>query len=310
MINVEQNVPLGPMTTMKVGGPAKYFVRVSAPEEITDAIEFAHEKRLPTFILGGGANIIFSDKGFDGLVIKCESHDIDTNEDGTITVSAGVPLGKVVAAAGAKGFSGIEWAAGIPGTVGGAVRGNAGAFGGETKDIVNEVSFLDVDSKKVETIGNVDCKFGYRDSIFKHNGNVIVSVKIKLTPGQDSEKLQAKAQEYVQYRTQRHPLEYPSAGSIFKNVPVDNVPQKYLDEFKDAIKNDPFPIVPVAKIIAEAGLAGEKIGGAQVSEKHTNYIINTGNATSADIIALIKKVKDAVRQKYQIELEAEPQIVE
>jgi len=309
MIIIDENVPLAPLTTLKVGGPAKHFARVSTIQDITEALERAEQNHWPIFILGGGSNIIFSDKGFDGLVIKCDMDELDIRSDGTIIAGATVPMGKIVAVAGERGLGGIEWAAGIPGTIGGAVRGNAGAFGGEIKDIIKEVTYIDTDSKKAIALSNADCLFGYRDSVFKKRGGIIVFVKLKLIPNQDPQEIKKIAQEHMQYRAQKHPLEYPSAGSIFKNVSVSEVPEQYLDGFKDSIKNDPEPVVPAAKIIAEAGLSGTKVGDAEVSSKHTNYIINKGDATANDVISLIQKVRETVKSKFDIDLSPEPQIV-
>ena len=307
MINIEENVPLAPLTTFKVGGPAKYFTRVSSTEELHNAIQFIRDKKVPIFILGGGSNLVISDSGFDGLVIKIDIKDIKT--DGSkIICGAGVPFGVIVGSSMQNSFAGLEWAAGIPGTVGGAVRGNAGAFGGETKDVVASVTSINPDSGKIYNRDNSECGFGYRDSIFKHNGEVIIGATFTLVKG-DSQKIQKVAKEHIAYRQEKHPIEFPCAGSVFKNVVADSVTSDVREIFKDSIKTDPFPVIPAAKIIAEAGLSGKKNGGAEVSAKHTNYIINSDNAKADDIVNLINEVRQRVWDKYKIELEIEPQLV-
>jgi len=307
MIKIEENVALAPMTTFKVGGPAKYFVRVASADDLKEAIKFSKDKNLPIFILGGGSNLIISDRGFNGLVIKIDIKDIKI-DDGKITCGAAIPFGLVVNKTMQNSLTGLEWAAGIPGTIGGAVRGNAGAFGGETKDVIQSVKSIDSDSGKTISRDNNECKFGYRDSIFKHNNEIVVEVELLLKKG-DRSKIEKIVQEHVQYRQQKHPIEFPCAGSVFKNIPADSVSDEVRELFKDSIKIDPFPVVPAAKIIAEAGFSGTKIGGAQVSQKHTNYIVNAGNAKADDIIKLINLIKNTVQEKYQITLEIEPQLI-
>lgn len=326
MINIEENVPLAPMTTFKVGGSAKYFVRVSLADDIKEAIDFAKDKDLPIFILGGGSNLIVSDDGFDGLVVKIDIRDfkIDSGKSSTplcqgyegqvssdnklITAGAAVPLGLVVNEAVKNGLGGLEWAAGIPGTVGGAVRGNAGAFGGETKDAVYCVKSINTDTGEIVSRENGQCKFGYRDSIFKHNNEIVVDVTFTLKKS-DADRIKKIFDEHITYRQQKHPIEFPCAGSVFKNIADDSVSSDVRKIFEDSIKTDPFPVIPAAKIIAEAGLSGKKIGDAQISTKHTNYIINTGNAKADDIVNLIDEVRQTVWNKYKIELEIEPQLV-
>jgi len=307
MVKIEENIALAPYTTFKVGGPAKHFCRVSDVSELREALKMARESGWAIFILGGGSNLIIGDRGFKGLVIKIELRDIQVT-DGTIICGAGVPLGALVNTAAQSGLSGLEWAAGIPGTVGGAVRGNAGAFGGETKDIIDQVISINPATGNETKHDNKQCGFEYRGSIFKKNDEIIVEARIKLKKGVKS-KISQEIHDHINYRTQRHPHEYPSAGSVFKNVPADELPDKARLDFADVIKTDPFPVVPAAAIIARAGLAGYKIGSAQVSSKHTNYIVNVDHATAGDIIKLIKHIQKIVKQKYNIALIPEQQII-
>ena len=253
---IKTNIPLKNYTTFKIGGKAKYFFEAKTKKDLIKAITSAKKLKLPFFILGGGSNLLVSDKGFNGLVIKF-----------------GQPLALYVS-------KGLEWAAGIPGTIQGAVYGNAGAFGKSMKDVVERVEVFDVDTEKIKIFKNKDCQFGYRDSIFKKKKNlVILSVKIK--SGKSNLK---KIKEYLNYRKEHHP-QLPSAGSVFKNVGE----------------------TPAAILIHQAGLTGKKIGDAQISEKHSNFIVNLGKAKAKDVLKLIKLVKKKVKERFKINLEEEIQ---
>jgi len=264
----KKNVLLENYTTFKIGGLAKYFFIAKTKEDLIKAIKLAKKLKLPFFILGGGSNLLVSDRGFNGLVIKF-----------------GQPLSSYVS-------KGLEWAAGIPGTVQGAVCGNAGAFGKSMKDAVKSVEVFDIKREKVEIFKNKDCQFGYRDSIFKKKKNlVIISVKIK--SGKSDRK---KIKEYLDYRKQRHPR-LPSAGSVFKNPAPSSGAGRGVGE------------TPAAILIHRAGLTGKKIGDAQISEKHSNFIVNLGNAKAKDVKKLIKLVKQKVKNKFGIVLEEEIQFL-
>lgn len=308
MIELREGVELAPYTTFKVGGPAKKFVIVKNIEELQEALTLAMQNKWPVFILAGGSNIIVSSKGFDGLVIKIEilSKIVSNNR---IISGSGAMMSDLVSMATTQGLSGLEWAGGLPGTLGGAVRGNAGCFGSEIKDIIDMVISVDRTSGQVISRSARQCQFSYRSSIFKEKDNeVIVSISLKLGKG-DPGKLQKIAQEHIDYRLKKHPMEYPSAGSVFKNVPVSAAPDDVAEKYKSYIKSDPFPIIPAGKLIADAGLAGLKEGGAEVSDKHSNYIVNKKNAKPEEIVTLIKAVRKAVREKFGIVLEVEQHIV-
>lgn len=308
MIHIQENVALAPYTTFHVGGPARRFVTVKNLEELQEAIDQANEFGWPIFVLAGGSNLIISSAGFDGLVIHAQliSHGLDGQK---LMSGAATSMAALVDASIEAGLAGLEWAGGLPGTIGGAIRGNAGAFAGEIKDVAEHVTSVDTRSGKVITRSNEQCQFSYRDSIFKKNGHeVIVSASLGLKPG-DKEELRKIADEHIQYRQDRHPLEHPNAGSIFKNTPVEKIPAEHLPQFQAVVKNDPFPVVPTAKIIADAGLAGLSVGDIQVSTKHTNYMVNLGSGTGEQIVALIREVKSRIKTKFNIELEVEPELV-
>lgn len=304
----QENVPLAAYTTFKVGGSARYFAVVKTIEELRAALSLAAEKNLPILIMAGGSNLIISSKGFDGLVIFVQFGGVKI-EDDILTAGAAATMEKLVDSAISKSLAGLEWAGGLPGTFGGAIRGNAGAFGGEIKDAVARVTTVNFHTGALKNWTNNDCQFGYRDSIFKQEpSEVIVLARLQLAHG-DGAELRHIADEHIRYRQERHPLEYPNSGSIFKNVPVENVPPETRKIFEASVKTDPFPVIPTARIIADASLKGVRVGDAQVSEKHSNYIVNLGAATGEDIVALIKKVQNVVQEKFSIKLEVEPELV-
>ncbi len=308
-LRIEENVPLAPLTTFKIGGPAKYFTEVKTEAELLKALELARKNSWPIFILAGGSNLIVSDNGFDGLVINLELGTSDLELDnGQLVASASVSMERLVNESIASGLAGLEWAGGLPGSFGGAVRGNAGCFGAEMKDIVTSVTSINIETGDKITRSHDDCQFEYRGSYYKYHPEIIVSATVQLQPG-DKTELRRIADEHIQYRLARQPLEYPNAGSIFKNIPLELVPKEHLPLFADAIKDDPFPIVPTAKIIAVAGLKGMRVGDAQLSMKHSNYIVNLGQATSDDVAELIKQIQLSIKSSYQIDLEVEPQFV-
>lgn len=299
---VQKHVLLAPYTTFRIGGHAKYFLIAETNEDITRAVEAAREINIPFFILAGGSNVLVSDKGFNGLVIYIQNTKFEIKKD-RMYAQAGVVFGTIVKEAGEQGLAGLEWAGGLPGSVGGAIRGNAGAFGGEVKDTLAEAECLDTEGT-IRTLSNAECKFSYRSSVFKEKNWIVLSGTFQLQKG-DKETIQRLAQEHIQYRKDRHPLEYPNAGSIFKNCNVKKMPAPVQKQFRKKIKEDPFPVIPAAVLVANAGLAGMRVGDAQISEKHTNYIVNRGNASSNDVLSLIKKVKNVIQKKFGVELEEE-----
>lgn len=304
---VERDVLLAPYTTFRIGGPAKYFFAASTKEDIQKAQKTAQKLKVPFFVLGDGSNILISDKGFKGLVILLRNRTYKLLGT-TLYAEAGVAFPQIVKATADRGLSGLEWAGGLPGTVGGAVRGNAGAFGGEVKDNIIEVIALDTKGNW-RVVPRNQCQFSYRSSKFKKRGWIVSSVSFTLQKG-DKKTVRSIAADHIQYRKERHPLEFPNAGSIFKNCDLKKFPKRLQKQFKDVVKIDPFPVVPTAYLIAEAGLKGYRVGKAEVSEKHPNYIINRGQATSKDILSLADKVKKVIQKKFCIYLEMEVQYIE
>lgn len=301
-MEIREGVPLAPMTNYKIGGPARYFAVAKSIEDVQEALIAARKRNAELLVLAGGTNMLLPDEPLDRFVLKIEIEGIEI-EGTTATAGAGEPMSELVKLTVNAGLSGLQWAGGLPGTVGGAVRGNAGAFGGEIRDTLTLVRALTPEGE-LRTYHNHECAFGYRDSAFKRNGTIILEASFTLAPG-EKRTLREEVDEHKAYRRQRHPLEYPNAGSTFKNVPLEHVPPSFLAEYAGKVKHDPFPIMPVAVIIAAAGLKGFRQGDAQVSEKHTNYIVNLGSATAADVRAVIAHVKDTIASKYGIELEEE-----
>ncbi|MDO8467301.1 MAG: UDP-N-acetylmuramate dehydrogenase [bacterium] len=303
----QENVSLKEYSNYKIGGPARYFFAPKTVDELTEAVKKARVEKLKIFILGGGTNLIINDAGFEGLVIKPEIGGL-RREGNLILAGAGVLMADLLNFAIENSLSGFEWAGGLPGTVGGAVRGNAGAFGGETKDNIKEVVSLDIrDAEPNLTKRNREaCQFGYRNSVFKINDGheIVLEAEFELTPG-DSAEIKKLIDEKIKYRQDRQPLEYPNIGSIFKNVDVHKASAEVVEACKAVIKTDPFPVIPTAHLINEAGLKNQQIGQAMVSPKHPNFIINLGGATAEDVKALIKVVKSTVKEKFGVDLEEE-----
>ncbi len=326
------NIPLAQYSNYKIGGPAKLFLEVRNENELIEALTEARRIGEQIFILGGGNNLLISDQGFKGIVIKVSMDEVSieapvqnaTNttvfvpgaaasaEPVIVRVGAGTLVSRFLGFTVSHALSGWEWAGGLPGTMGGAIWGNAGAFGGETKDSVIEVTSYTFDADghpQMKKRTRADCQFEYRSSIFKTATaagaqEVITSAKFQLTKGNPAAIMKI-IEEKKKYRADKQPLEYPNVGSIFKNVPVDRVPKEVLEKYKDKIKQDPFPVIPTAVLISEAGLKGYQVGGAQVSTKHPNFIINTGSATALEVKSVMMYVREAVKQKFGVELEQE-----
>lgn len=287
------------------------------------AIKEAKRLKLPVFVLGGGTNLLISDDGFDGLVLRPVMRDIKVKGT-TVIVGAGAAMADILKFAVAHSLAGLEWAGGLPGTVGGAVRGNAGCFGGEMKDSVASVRSVDIKTGEIVTRTARACAFAYRDSIFKkkNGAEIILSITFLLAKGNKKE-IARVIKERIAYRNVHHPMEHPNIGSIFKNVPVLAVHKAGSAQYKKAIgelslalrgsnfsvKTDPFPVISAAKLISESGLRGVSTGGAMISPKHPNFIVNVLGAGSTDVMNLIVLAKAEVRKKFGIPLEEEVQLL-
>jgi len=308
--SVQQNIPLNKYSTFKLGGPAKYFFIAKTKEEIIKAVQTAKELNLDFFILGGGSNILVNDDGFDGLIIKVETKGLELNGN-IVKAKAGALLGQMVNLAMQNSLDGLTWACGIPGTIGGAVRGNAGAYGSDTSQNLLRVEVYDLRNDKVITMNKEECQFEYRESIFKKNKNLIVlGAEFKLMAGDNKEEIKKTMLENMRARTCSQP-KFPSVGCNFKNIIVTGEIRKKIKDIEpngeESIKGGK---IGAAWFIDRAGLKGHEIGGAKVSDEHANFIIKFKESGKADdVIQLISYIKQQVRNKFGIQLQEELQYV-
>ncbi|MBU8934406.1 MAG: UDP-N-acetylmuramate dehydrogenase [candidate division Zixibacteria bacterium] len=284
---VEFDKPLAPLTSFRTGGPAKYFIAVRSVDEIVRAISGACRLDIPYVLIGGGSNLLISDAGFDGLVIKIAIAGIQLVGETTIECGAGENLMAVVEFAASKSLTGLEFAAGIWGTAGGAVYGNAGAYGGGMSDVVTEVVLIDSEGK-TKTRNHEYCRFAYRDSYLKMTKEVIVTVRIKLQKGEPG-RIREKIADILADRKTKHPDQL-TAGCFFKNIEDPSQPHGKL---------------AAGRLLEEAGAKLLSVGDAEVFEKHANMIVNVGHATSHDIHELATRMKELVRKNSGVELEEE-----
>ncbi len=305
-MNIQKNILLKDYTTFKIGGPADYFVIAQSLEDVQEAVAYAKEKSLPILALGGGSNLLVSDAGFRGLVIKLDLQTFDFN-DTELTVGAGVLVAYLINKSLEQGLTGLEFLAGVPGTVGGAIRGNAGTYGLAMSDVVIEITYLD-ENYQVKTCQQNECNFAYRHSIFKEIKAIIIEAKLKLAHG-DLEAARKLVLERLQYRQNTQPNE-PSAGCIFKNIEFKEVDIEDLK--KRGLVIDQFTKhqkIPTAYLIEQAGLKGYTIGGVMISQKHANYMVNVNQATAEQVVMLISFIKQQIRDKYGIQLQEEVQLI-
>lgn len=276
------NEPMSRHTTFKVGGEAACLILLEQEDELLQLVPFLNRIGQDYFILGNGSNLLVGDKGYRGIVIKLgEGMDRITVEGTRIRVQAGALLSQTAAVARDAGLSGMEFAAGIPGTIGGGVVMNAGAYDGEMKQITESVKVMDTEGK-ILVLDNDTMEFGYRTSIIKNRPFIVLEIVLQMQTKQ-KEEIQAKMDELMEKRRSKQPLNYPSAGSTFKR------PEGYY----------------AGKLIMEAGMRGYRIGGAQVSNKHCGFVVNVGGASAADVREVIEEVQERVRERFHVTLEPE-----
>ena len=299
--DVRAGVPLAPFTSFRIGGPAEYYFEARRADDAVLAVRACLEAHIPYYILGGGSNLLVSDEGIKGLVIRLVNRGLAIN--GTKAVAeAGAPSGFVATRTAAAGLAGFEWAVGLPGTIGGAIRGNAGMFGGEMKDCVEAVRVLMPDGQD-RTMTNAECGFAYRESVFKTlPGAVILSAVLALRPEPDPAAVQARMRKYLADKAAKQPLDKYSAGCAFKNWKPLNLEAELpvIRKTLDLNKDEPVPFtkdggIPAGWVIDRAQLKGMKVGHASVSEKHANFIVSDGQATASEVIALTSAVKMKIR---------------
>lgn len=280
--NVLKDEPMKNHTTFRVGGPADWFVMPEEEEQVREIVNILHAEKIPYYVMGNGSNLLVGDKGYRGVVIQLykKMSKIRVTEH-VVYAQAGALLSKIAAEALAHELSGFEFASGIPGTLGGAVMMNAGAYGGEMKHVLKSALSLTADGE-LRVLPAEQMELGYRSSIFSKNGDIVLSAELELEHG-NPETIRTYMEELKEKRVTKQPLEYPSAGSTFKR------PEGYF----------------AGKLIQDTGLQGFQVGGAQVSEKHCGFVINKDNATAADILSLIEQVADKVEEKFGVRLKPE-----
>lgn len=278
---VMENEPMKGHTSFKIGGPCDLLVMPKTVEEMVHTFEVLRKYQMPYYVFGNGSNVLVSDAGIRGVVVKTDALDRCTFHDGFVDAGSGILLSTLAKKAYENGLTGLEFASGIPGSLGGAVFMNAGAYDGEIRQILVHTVYA-TPQGEVCTLENEEHDFGYRSSVFQKNGGVVLEVRLKLQAG-DKEQILAKMMDLKQRRVSKQPLEYPSAGSAFKR------PVGYY----------------AGKLIMDAGLAGKRIGDAMVSEKHCGFIVNVGSASAQDVFSLVQTIQGEVLQQFGVKLEPE-----
>jgi len=311
MESISKEVILAPYTMYKIGGPARFFVEPKNKDDLYEALAYAKNQSAPFIIIGAGSNILVSDKGFDGLVVHMLGGECRVDGDRMI-VDAGVMMARAVMEAARVGLSGFEWGIGIPGTMGGSVRGNAGCFGGEIKNVVDSVEIFDAYASTVMRLNTYECGFGYRNSIFKtHPEWVIVSTTIKLQKG-SPDAIQKEITRITGERVRKQDIGTKSCGCIFKNVSWDggNIDRNAMcNQSPELEQFRHMPTIPASFLIDVSGLKGVCRARVCISRRHANYFVNEGGASADDVRSLIREVKDAVQKKFGISLQEEIQYI-
>lgn len=280
--NILIDEPMKRHTTFRIGGPADYFIIPEGIKEVKDVVTLCRQEKMPYYIMGNGSNLLVGDKGYRGVIIQIyKNMNVITVTGSTVTAQAGALLSKVAGAAYESGLAGFEFASGIPGTIGGAVMMNAGAYGSEMKDRILSATVL-TDENEVRILGKEELELGYRTSVIARKGYLVLTVELGLEAG-DQREIKKQLDILKDERVSKQPLEYPSAGSTFKR------PEGHF----------------AGKLIQDSGLKGFQVGGAQVSEKHSGFVINKDQATAADVVSLMEQVREKVYQQFGVSLEPE-----
>jgi len=291
-LNVIENAPMSKYTSFKAGGAAACLVEVQSVEELKEVLQLVAENNIPHMMLGNGSNILFKDSGYEGVVIKLSQESFsevvfeECGDKCKVTCGTGILLSTLARMLLEKSLTGFEFASGIPGSLGGAVFMNAGAYGGELKDVVTSVKVVSPDGREEKVFSAEEMDFGYRHSALEENGYIAVEVTFEFAKG-DKEEISATMKDLMQKRNSKQPVNYPSAGSTFKR------PTGYF----------------AGKLIEDAGLKGTSVGGAEVSTLHSGFVINKGGATATDILELISLIQNRVYDKFGVMLEPEVRII-
>lgn len=305
-MKIEKDISLKKFTTFKIGGLAEYFADVKNVNDLQEALQWADQNKQTIKVLGGGSNILIADEGIKGLVIKLNFNKLEF-DDTKVTVGPGVILALLLNKSLKKDLTGLEFIAGIPGTVGGAIRGNAGTYGVAMDSVVKKIKYID-DKQEIKKMTNKQAKFAYRHSIFKTKPWIILEAELELQEG-DVKAAKNLIKERLSRRQNTQP-NLPSAGCIFKNVFFEDIDLNKLKAKNIDIEQfAKFKKIPAAHLIEKAGLKGYNIGDAQISDVHANYIVNKGEATAEQVIMLISFIKQQVRDKYGVQLHEEVQLL-
>lgn len=306
---VRLNEPMKKHTTFKIGGPASFFITIADIDNLPPILKLLDDEGISRIMLGGGSNVLFPDDGYEGAVIKVTDMSFEI-QDNTVKASAGAIIKDVSRATVDAGLTGFEWAIGVPGTIAGALRGNAAYNGVAMEDGIKKVEVYR-DGEVLE-LSNEECAFGYKETIFKYNSDIILHMWLSLKKG-DKKQIEKEAIDNIQYRETTQPKGYGSAGCTFKNVVVDDTEKRRLmDVIDDERIRDimgKYNKVPVGRLIDLLGLKGEKRGNAQISEVHANFIVNLGDAKASDVKELIELIKEKVYATYSIQLEEEIHVI-
>ena len=282
--NITYNEPMSKHTSFKIGGLAECYIKITEIEQLTEILKIVNTNEIPLTILGNGTNILVKDSGIKGIVAKICIKNIEIHEK-TVKVGAGNTLAEIAQILMQNDLTGFEELSGIPGSIGGAIRMNAGAHGKEIKDVILNATVMDYEGN-IKKLSNEDMKFEYRNSIFSQNKYIILEAELQLEKG-NKEEIKQKMKDFAEWRKEKQPLEYPNAGSTFK-------------------RGDGFI---TAQLIDECGLKGTQIGGAQISNKHAGFIVNTGDATSDDVLELVELIKEEVLNKFGKEIQLEIEVI-
>jgi len=305
---LQKNILLKDYTTFKIGGPAKYFFIAKNTQDLLKVLRLCKKYKLPIFILGGGSNILFSDKGLNGMIIKIDFPEIKI-EGNIISAGAGANMIKLAYMAFERGLSGLEWSAGMPGTLGGSIYGNAQAIGQKISGIIKNVQAVNIKSFEIENFSKEQCEFSLKNSIFKKNKKlIIIFANLELKEGAPNE-IKERMKEMQEYRRNNHPMNFPSAGSVFVNPECKIKNKKILEKYPELSGFMEKGIIPAGFMIEKSGLSGKKKEGAQISQKHCNFIVNLGGAKAKDVIYLAKLAQKAVKKNFGLKLEKEIQLI-
>ncbi len=321
-MQIYNDVLLSTILWYQIGGVAKLVIDVASKDDVLQALEYIKNNDIQkVFVLGLGSNLLFSDEGYDGAIIRFQSQDdgrgVQFLEDGVIEAFAGEFLDSVIQAQFELGLVGLEWAGGLPGTVGAAIRGNVGAFGGEVKDLFVKAHCIRLSedgSYEELTLNREEIEFSYRSSKVKSEKLIVVSAQFRLSEGTPEQLLAAheKYFENITYRQEKHPLDYPNCGSVFKNISKKEEVDRILESWEDVaemVEGKWHGKVSMGYIIDRLGFKGRQIGQAQVSEKHQNFIVNLGGATASDVKGIIAEIEEEMQESFGFTPEVEIEII-